>query len=104
MKNTVYLIVAVFSLVMLTACSSTKTTQARQTAPIKYQIVSKAAPVPEGVVRYCWEEPMVDIQKYNPGLDSDGAWYHPAYHAVREVRQGRWRPCEAVESEVRDGS
>lgn len=53
------------------------------------------AVVPEGVVRYCWEEPMVRYEKQGPGLDTQGHWYHPAYVAVREVRMGKWRPCDA---------
>lgn len=52
-----------------------------------------------GVIRYCWEEPMVDFEENGPGLDSDGHWYVPSHVAVREVRAGRWRPCEEIKSE-----
>ncbi len=55
---------------------------------------------PPGTVRYCWEEPMVRHVRQNPGLDSEGKWYHPSYLAIREVRQGKWRPCEPVTNEV----
>lgn len=58
------------------------------------------ARVPAGVERYCWEEPMVELEPTRPGIDSSGHWYHPSYLAVREVRQGRWRPCREVKSEV----
>ncbi len=49
--------------------------------------------VPQGVVRYCWEEPMVEFEPNGPGVDASGKWYNPYYLAVREVRQGKWRPC-----------
>ncbi len=60
--------------------------------------VVEASP-PPGVVRYCWEEPMVQLEKNGPGLDVEGKWYHPSYIAVREVRNGKWRPCTPVPSE-----
>ncbi|MBP9839213.1 MAG: hypothetical protein KBC84_10955 [Proteobacteria bacterium] len=66
----------------------------------KYLSIDGPARVPAGVVRYCWEEPMVEYQPNGPGVDEEGKWYHPSYLAVREVRQGRWRPCEKVPSEV----
>src|SRR4051812_29955709 len=62
--------------------------------------VDHAVRVPPGVVRYCWEEPIVQFEPNGPGLDIESAWYHPSYIAVREVRQGRWRPCRPVPSEV----
>ncbi len=54
--------------------------------------------VPPGVVRYCWEEPVVDYERVNPGLGEDGKWYYPAYLAVKEVRAGRWVPCRDIKS------
>lgn len=57
-------------------------------------------PAPEGVIRYCWEEPMVDYQRVEPGLDNEGRWYRPAHIAVREVKMGRWRPCKSVDSDT----
>lgn len=54
---------------------------------------------PEGIVRYCWEEPIAVYQEQGPGLDPDGTWYHPSYTAVRKARQGRWRPCQEIVSE-----
>lgn len=59
------------------------------------------APVPLGVERFCWEEPLVQFEQNGPGLDVDGNWYHPSYVAVREVRQGRWRPCNVVPNEIK---
>ena len=59
----------------------------------KTEVRSIPAPVPEGVLRYCWEEPMVTVENNKAGLDRKGHWYQPAHQAVRKVRQGRWRPC-----------
>jgi len=70
------------------------------TPETKYVSIERAARVPAGTVRYCWEEPMVEFEPNGPGLDEQGHWYHPAYLAVREVRQGRWRPCRPVPSEI----
>ena len=67
----------------------------------RYISVERPAPVPPGVVRYCWEEPIVAFEQRGPGVDVDGRWYNPAYVAVREVRQGRWRPCRPMLSEVK---
>lgn len=67
----------------------------QQAAPEK--IIQEATP-PEGVIRYCWEEPIVDQQKVDAGLDMDGHWYRPGHIAVREVRMGRWRPCREITS------
>ncbi len=44
---------------------------------------------------------MVQFQPRGPGLDSDGIYYHPAYVEVKEVKQGRWRPCRKMLSEVK---
>lgn len=63
-------------------------------------VMSEAAPIPQGVVAYCWEEPLVIYQDNGPGVDSDGNWYHPYYKAVREVRSGKWRPCRPGEREA----
>lgn len=60
-----------------------------------------ATPIPPGVARYCWEEPIVEFQENGPGLDADKQWYVPSSVAVRMVKQGRWRPCRPVLSEVK---
>ncbi len=65
----------------------------------EYVVLDRPSEIPPGVVRYCWEEPMVQYEPNGPGLDVDGEWYHPAYMAVREVRMGKWRPCSPVPSE-----
>ncbi len=67
----------------------------------RYISVERPAKVPPGVLRYCWEEPIVAYQQQGPGLDIEGRWYSPSYVAVKEVRQGRWRPCQPLASEVK---
>lgn len=49
---------------------------------------------PPGTARHCWVEPKVDYEQMGPGLNVEGHWYHPSYAAVREVKMGRWVPCE----------
>lgn len=66
-----------------------------------YVAYDSAQPIPPGVVRYCWEEPVVEFQENGPGLDADKKWYVPSSVAVRMVKQGRWRPCKPVASEVK---
>jgi len=66
-----------------------------------YVAYDSAQPIPPGVVRYCWEEPVVEFQENGPGLDADRRWYVPSSVAVRMVKQGRWRPCSQVASEVK---
>lgn len=82
----------------ISACSSSQPVIKPET---RYVVFDKPAPIPPGVVRYCWEEPMVQLEQNGPGLDSDERYYRPAYVAVREVKQGRWRPCRNVPSEVK---
>ena len=66
-------------------------------------VVAEAAPIPQGTVAYCWEEPLVIVQDNGPGVDSSGNWYHPYYKAIREVRSGKWRPCRPGEREAEEG-
>ena len=73
----------------------------RITPETEYLAMELPARIPPGVVRYCWEESMVQLEPNGPGLDEEERWYHPSYLAVREVRQGRWRPCRPVPSEVK---
>lgn len=49
--------------------------------------VTETAP---GVVKYTWEEPIVDVVTVPPGLDPEGHYYRPAHEEIREIRQGRW--------------
>lgn len=67
-------------------------------------IATIPARVPAGVARYCWEEPIVELEPNGPGLDVEGRWYHPSYIAVREVRSGKWRPCVPTSDEVKRGN
>jgi len=69
----------------------------------KTEVRGTPAPVPEGVVRYCWEEPMVSVENRKPGLDRKAQWYRPAHIAVRKVREGRWRPCQPAVSRAEVG-
>ncbi|MCB0344390.1 MAG: hypothetical protein KDD66_04710 [Bdellovibrionales bacterium] len=96
-----------FTAIMLFSigCSSNELPEPREyveAPPAKVSVGSKPAEVPPGVVRYCWEEPIVAFEQNGPGVDQEGNWYHPSYIAVRQVRSGKWRPCEAeIEREVR---
>lgn len=74
----------------------------KQAATSTTYVMSAEPParVPAGAERYCWEEPMVELEPTRPGIEPSGNFYHPSYLAVREVRQGRWRPCKEVKSEV----
>lgn len=85
----------------LSACSTAVEAPVGMVPETRYVVVDRAAEIPPGVLRYCWEEPLVQFERNGPGLDAEGEWYHPFYVAAREVRQGRWRPCGPVESEVR---
>lgn len=67
----------------------------------QYVVVDRPARIPPGVVRYCWEEPMVQYEPQGPGLNEEKTWYAPAHMEIREVRMGRWRPCQPVPSEVK---
>jgi hypothetical protein len=66
-----------------------------------YVAYDSPQPIPPGVVRFCWEEPVVEFQENGPGLDADRKWYVPSSVAVRMVKHGRWRPCNPVPSEVK---
>lgn len=68
---------------------------------IEYVFEGRPATPPAGVVRYCWEEPIVAYEPNGPGVDAEGRWYHPSYIAVREIRQGRWRPCSELADEIK---
>ncbi|MFN8391985.1 MAG: hypothetical protein U0136_16970 [Bdellovibrionota bacterium] len=85
----------------LALCAGTGCAKHRITPETQYLSEDHAARVPAGVVRYCWEEPMVQLEPNGPGVDAEGYWYHPSYLAVREVRQGKWRPCRPVPSELK---
>lgn len=88
----------IFICLLFSACNSAVPTLRPETRDV---VFDKPAVLPPGAVRYCWEEPMVQLEQNGPGLDSDERYYRPAYVAVREVKQGRWRPCRNVPSEVK---
>ena len=91
-------LVVVATLALVLGCSRSSEVIMPET---KHVVIDRAAPVPPGVVRYCWEEPMVQFEPNGPGLNTEGTWYEPSYIAVREVRMGRWRPCRSMPSEVK---
>lgn len=75
----------------LTGCSSTQVSGQEY---VDYYYVGHQAQPPAGVVRYCWEEPLVEYESQGPGVREEGRWYYPSAVVVRQVRSGRWRPCE----------
>jgi len=91
------------ALIAVSACSSAKVEPLKVSLEEpRSQYVVVPAEVPKGVVRYCWEEPMVAYEHNGPGLNSEGTFYSPAYSAMRQVRGGKWRPCDTVDA-VTDG-
>jgi hypothetical protein len=93
------ILLALLALAVIPGCASApKGTIKPET---RYIVLDRPAVIPPGVVRYCWEEPMVQIENVGPGLDADERWYQPSYAAVREVKQGRWRPCRQMASEIK---
>jgi hypothetical protein len=95
-QSGVVILLLILNVMVFSGCAS------KQVVPeTRYVVVDRPAEIPPGVARYCWEEPLVEYERNGPGLDAEGEWYHPYYVAVREVRQGRWRPCKSVGSEVK---
>ena len=64
-----------------------------QNKPTDVVVIQKQ---PEGTEEYCWVEPRVVEEKNGPGVDPRGEWYSAPHTAVREVKQGRWKPCAEV--------
>lgn len=91
----------VSAIILLSGCSSTADELDPARENYEYVVVGAEPTTPEGVVRYCWEEPIADYEAVSPGVDSEGKWYYPSHIAVRQVRGGRWRPCEKMPSEVK---
>ena len=71
---------------------------------IEYVYEGRPPATPPGVVRYCWEEPLVDYEIVNPGITEDGVYWEPYHSEIHKVRSGRWRPCERVTNEPQQGS
>ena len=90
-----------FTVIAVLVLGSTGCASQRIEPETKFVAIEEKARIPAGVLRYCWEEPMVILEPNGPGLDESEEWYHPSYLAVRESRQGRWRPCKQVPSEVK---
>ena len=93
------LFIMVAAVLVLSGCS--KDTAGMVVPETRHVVFDRAAPIPPGAVRFCWEEPMVQYEPNGPGLDVEGRWYSPSYIAVRQVKEGRWRPCQPVLSEVK---
>ena len=79
----------VFAVFVTASCSKKEPLEPK----IEYVYVGENAKVPDGAVRYCWEEPIAKREKIGPGLNLEGTWYYPSHNSVRKVRSGRWRPC-----------
>ncbi|MBL7663138.1 hypothetical protein JNK13_10350 [bacterium] len=96
MQKIVYQISTILSLcalVTLSGCSRTASCPPGTPGGPTVITVVNDAPIPPGTTQYCWEEPIVETEENGPGLDQDGFYYKPRHTAVREVRQGKWRPC-----------
>lgn len=87
-------VVVVVSYLGITACSSDVMELDSSREYVDYQYVGIPSSPPPGVVRHCWEEPIVDYESQTPGVKGDGKWYYPSAVVVRQLRAGRWRPCE----------
>ncbi len=96
--------ILVLGLVTLSACSSANEPKLEPIVITKTKVIPIAAPAPDGVVRYCWEEPIVKVEKIRPGIDSRKEYYRPGYEAVRKVRSGRWRPCKSSRTPISKSS
>jgi hypothetical protein len=79
--------------VLCTALSGCAASQPLPETPPPVEFVGRPAPVPAGVVRYCWKEPKTVAESAGPGLNEEGTWYLPAQTNIREVRQGYWVEC-----------
>jgi hypothetical protein len=75
----------------------------RKPAPLVSQqavVTTTNETLPEGAVKYCWEEPRVEVESVRPGVNAEGSFYRPAHDAVREVKMGKWVPCNGSKSGV----
>ncbi len=99
-KSYIFSILGATLVTLLTGCTASHFEKDKniQTVYVGYD---KQAVIPPGVVRYCWEEPVVEYQDNGPGLNGDRTYYQPSYVAIRMSKQGKWRPCRSVPSEVR---
>jgi hypothetical protein len=95
--SSLFIVALALSLVTTISCARQKYVQ----PSAEYVTLEGAAKAPPGAIRYCWEEPIVELEPNGPGLDPAGEYYHASYLAVREVREGRWRPCRHALNEVK---
>lgn len=92
-SNKIIYLLTGLALISTASCAKKPLTLSEQMA--REVVIGREGEPPAGVVRYCWEEPMVVSQVQNPGIDPDGEYYLPAAVVTREVRMGKWRPCRA---------
>jgi len=85
-------------MVVLVSCSRTNNVPVERNSRVHVDQLDPNPP--EGVVQYCWEEPLVHADKVNAGIDSRANWYLPAHTSINEVRMGRWRPCREMRSKA----
>jgi len=86
---------------VLSSCSNNSMVSSEENVQTVYVGYNDQAPIPPGVLRFCWEEPVVEYQDNGPGLNGDKTYYQPSHVAIRMVKQGRYRPCRAQASEIR---
>ena len=97
LRHSLNLIAILCIITVLASCSSSR----RGSGAGGRVYLEQADPVPpEGVVQYCWEEPIVKPEKVDAGVDSRGNWYLPAHTSINEVKMGRWRPCREMRSKA----
>ena len=84
-----YLILGLLITCAATGCSTNRAEQLA--AEQEYVRQMTAGQGDQGVQRYTWEEPMVDVVEVPAGLDPQGVYYRPQHQQVVEIRQGRWR-------------
>ena len=101
MKVIKYIVVCFLISCLSSACFNRSMVGGEENVQTVYVGYNDQAPVPPGVLRYCWEEPVVEFQDNGPGLNGDKTYYQPSHVAIRMVKQGRWRPCRAQPSEIR---
>ena len=96
-RHRLNLIAILCIMTLFVSCSSSS--RGRAVATREYFEQAEPNP-PEGVVQYCWEEPLVTEETVNAGVDSRGNWYLPAHTSINEVKMGRWRPCREMRSKA----
>ena len=99
LKHGLNLIAILCIMASVVSCSSSSSRTGTTAGTRKYFEQVDPNP-PEGVVQYCWEEPLVNAETVNAGVDSRGNWYLPAHTSINEVKMGRWRPCREMRSKA----